>query len=242
MKASKVCNMLTKRVPEKWSYEKEPYGAFDVNPDANIRRVLYCVTPTPEVQRKFVDEKYDLLVSHHPYVVGVPMVILHTALDCCPGGLNDQWADYLGIDLGSRTRIDKQLGWAGTVQEIDVFELTRKVKAFAGDVIGDVYSRDNIKSIVVCTGLGGMVTDLALATGADCYVTGQLLSPGRLTGFKSVIEIGHTLSERCGLKVIQDVLKRTGAGHGLTVHGAGLDIDVFGQEIFKLGGTEWKEK
>ena len=75
-------------------------------------------------------------------------------------------------------------------------------------MIGDLYStQSEINSVVICTGLGGMVNDLALKSNADCYILGQGVRPARFTGFRNVIEMGHTLSERIGYECIKGLIK-----------------------------------
>jgi len=227
MKASQVIQILTKAIPQEieWSVG-EPYGPFGVDTESDVQKILYCVTPTPEVVKYFKKHKYDLIISHHPFVVGVPQIILHTSLDCCSGGLNDSWRDALGIQ--DAKHFDSSLGWAGKIPPIKFQDLVKKCGIFVGqDVIGQVHSDlDVIESVVVCSGLGGMVTDLARETGAQCYVLGEATESVKKMGFKAVIEIGHTLSERMGVNLIRDLLP------GIQVCGAPLNIDVFGKETY----------
>jgi len=46
-----------------------------------------------------------------------------------------------------------------------------------------------------------------LKTDADCYILGQSMLPAKMTGFRNVIEIGHTLSERIGYDCIKNFIK-----------------------------------
>jgi len=228
MKAMAVVKALTKRIPSKDQWVEEAYGGFGINPMAEINKILYCVTPTEEVQKKFKSGGYDLLVSHHPFVVkGIPMVILHTALDCCDGGLNDQWADLVKIQ--DRKHFDDNLGWYGLVEPISFADLLKKVDLLSGDIVGQIYhpGNDLIRSVVVCSGLGGMVLWQARQTGADCYITGEMTGPAERSGFRALIEIGHTRSEWMGIKLIRDVL-----GPSVLVDYAGFDIDRFGSEVY----------
>lgn len=227
MKASDVVQRLLKAVPKEieWS-PGEPYGPYNINPDADIQKVLFCVTPTAEVIDYFHKHNYDLLVSHHPFIRGVPQVILHTALDCCEGGLNDMWRDALGVKEAKH--FDGTLGWYGEIEPTSFTSLVKRCEAFIGhQIIGQVYSEiETIKSVVICSGLGGMVTQLAQRSQADCYIFGEAVAPAESMGFKSVIEIGHTLSERMGSDLIQAVLPE------LQVDQAPLAVDYFGREVF----------
>ncbi len=231
MKASEVVDRLTTRVPESDSWTLEPYGAFFVEGNLKVNKVLYCVTPTKGVLTYFEQNKYDLLVSHHPYIAGVPQVILHTALDCCPGGMNDQWRDVVGIK--NAKHFDKNMGWSGEIEPILFNKLVKKVADFVGEPIGwthcDLDNKGNniIESVVVCSGLGGLVENQAYGTKADCYVTGQLVYNPAYSQFRALIETGHTISEsKPGYNLVKATLS------DIQVDCASMDIDVFGVEYY----------
>jgi len=237
--SNEVVRALCSRIPYKdtWSMG-ENYGPYFVPREIDIKRVLYCVTPGVKVVDQFFDGGYDLLVSHHPYIatrfadkdMSVPQVILHTAMDCCEGGLNDQWRDALGVK--DAKHFDKNLGWYGKVDPIDPDDFYLKVKEFVGaDPIGACYSdKRTIESVVICTGLGGMVHNEALATQADCYILGQAISDPSNSRFPAMIEVGHTLSEYgTGLKLVRSILEPM----GVIVDGTDIQNDRFGSEVYK---------
>lgn len=232
MKAYEVISRLETGIPRQAEWSKgEPYGAFHVKPYAEIKRILYCVTPTEDVVDYFLKHGYDLLVSHHPFVTAkIPQAIFHTALDCCEGGLNDQWKDAIG--LSSANHFDGTLGWHGSVQPILFSELVKCCEKFVGQkVLGQTFSNiQTIKSVVICSGLGGLVTSLARKTGADCYILGEALEPASKMGFPAVIEVGHTLSERIGVSLIRALLP------SVQVDCAPLSLDRFGHEVFCMAG------
>jgi putative NIF3 family GTP cyclohydrolase 1 type 2 len=231
MRSNDVVQALCARVPFKDTWDLgEPYGPYFVRKDVDIKKVLYCVTPTKGVVQQFKDEGHDLLVSHHPYIVKVPQVILHTAMDCCVGGLNDQWRDAVGIK--DAKHFDRNLGWYGQIDPIEPDAFYNKVRDFLGhEPIGACFSdKKVIESVVVCSGLGGLVESQALATKADCYIMGQAISDPNGSFFPAIIETGHTLSEYdTGLKVIRNTLEPM----GIVVKGADLSVDVFGSEVYK---------
>ena len=227
MKLDKIIEILTTAIPYSESWVQENYGPQNIkSKKKEVKKILYCVTATQEVMRYFKSNNYDLLISHHPYVAyGVPQLIFHTALDCCKGGLNDMWAKYLGVQ--NSTHFDKNLGDVGSIDEISFEDLIKKIETFIGHkIIGLKYSNGQpIKSVVICTGLGGMVISEAAATKADCYITGELYSTDvKEFNFKAVIEVGHTLSEFMGVHLFRKLLP------DLTIDSAPLEIDYFGVE------------
>jgi hypothetical protein len=183
---------------------------------------------------------YDLIVSHHPIKInGFPQIILHTALDCTIGGLNDMWRDALGVR--DAKHFDKNLGWAGAIDPIRFGDLLAKCEAYiGGPITGRKYADDGddtiINSVVICTGLGGMVEDRAVATGADCWIFGEGVYASTYYNFKAFIEIGHTKSEKIGIGVVKAVLEP----HGIQVDPAPDDLDWYGVENPKYPKTKWE--
>lgn len=238
MRTQEIIDRLTTAAPRSMEWCKgEKYGAYNIIGNMNVDRVLYCVTPTDEVCDHFRKENYDLLVSHHPFIAGedIPQVILHTALDCCEGGLNDQWRDILGIKNGFH--FDGTLGWAGEVEPISFPDLMVKVENYIdGPIMGGSYCRSQkIESIVVCTGLGGMVEHLALRSGAECYLVGEMCRKPQKSGFNSVIEVGHTLTEyKPGILFVQKHLP------GVQVDGT-PENDYYMNEVFVPKYYQWRQ-
>lgn len=234
MKMSEVIKKCVDAIPRSVEYtEGEEYGPFNItNLDTEVKNILYCVTPTKEVEDCFRKCKYDLLISHHPIVTSpdIPQLIFHTALDCCEGGLNDMWAKAVGLDPNKKQHFDKDLGWFGPLVDPIPFDwLLRKVRLFAGSVDGQIFHKggDLVKTVAVCSGLGGLVTKKALTTGVDCYIIGEAVGPAEKMGFNSVIEIGHTNSEWQGLKFFDQLLKGCNIEVDYIRH-----ADYFGTEYF----------
>ena len=228
MKMAEVIRLCKAACPANvaWTPD-EPYGEFNIG-DLNkqVKKVLYCVTPTREVIAYVRSHNYDLLISHHPFRVDVPQLIFHTALDCCEGGLNDQWRDHVGL-LPPYDHFDGTLGWYGEIKPVSFSELCERVRKLSRSIDGEMFAPSpefQVKSVVICSGLGGYVTDLALATNADCYILGENTRPAALTGFRCVIETGHTNSEWMGVLLFKKIL------HGVQVDLAPREIDYFGRE------------
>lgn len=226
MKVREIYKVLSQKITKEDSFREEPYGHYNiVNWEKEVKKVLFCVTATAEVIALFKKKKYDLLIQHHPFVCDdVPLFIFHTALDCCEDGLNDMWRNYL--EVKNSFHFDKNMGWTGDITPISFDDLKAKCRAFIGDreILGYTFTTGElVKSVAICTGLGGIDWRAAEASGAECYITGQLLypKPGK---FKHIIEIGHTQTEFIGVDLIRRLLP------GVKVDGASLDIDIYGEE------------
>ncbi len=107
------------RLAEPW----DNVGLLWGDPAAGVRKVLTCLTVTPEVAAEAVEDHADLIVSHHPVLfqavkavradrpeggslwrlarANVAVASPHTAFDNTVGGINDGLARRLGLlDVG----------------------------------------------------------------------------------------------------------------------------------------------
>lgn len=162
----------------------------------------------------------NLLVTHHPVLFrarkrlveedvearflcraireGVSLIAAHTNFDNAPGGMNDCLATALGLNnvlsLEGGLRVGKaEAGdWAQRVQE----RLQTPVRVY-GSPVG--------MRVAVCGGAGGEFWKIALAAGADVYVTGEIRYHEALEAMQSglcVLEAGHGPTERVGLAAL----------------------------------------
>jgi len=242
MKMSDAIRVCKERIPKEIAWtQNEPYGEYNIE-DGNktISKALYCVTPTQGVLNLFKAGGYDLLISHHPFIAGkgIPQLVFHTALDCCEGGLNDMWRDHLGLKNPYK-HFDGTLGWHGEIEPIEFDKLIEKVGAFSGKVEGQKFlgigESNIIRTVVICSGLGGLVNEQAFETNADCYIIGQNIMPAETTGFRALIETGHTASEWIGVNLFKEIL------NGMQVDLAPADVDVFGEEFFRAARIRSKQ-
>jgi putative NIF3 family GTP cyclohydrolase 1 type 2 len=207
----------------------ECYGPGHIIPERIVRKALYAVTITPEVEDLFMGGGYDFLFAHHPFRPrkAIPHFLAHTAFDCCVGGLNDLWAEKLG--LRDANPITDHLGRFGRIEPVSFEALCERIRDISGGIEGQVHGGENmIESVAVCSGLGGWIAREAEATRADVFVTGELSQPAASLAFPGVIEMGHTRSERVGVEVIRRIL-----GSEVQVDAAPLGIDYFSEEIYR---------
>jgi putative NIF3 family GTP cyclohydrolase 1 type 2 len=193
---------------------------------------MYCVTTPNEAGVKYFKENgYDLLVAHHPVNLNydLPTMVFHTALDCCKGGLNDQWKDILKIQ--GAQHFDKNLGWYGEIEPKTLDQLVTQIEQQLGHKVqGQIYGPKTglIKTVAVCSGLGGLVNGSALKTNVDCYIVGEAVSLAEKSGFLYYIEVGHTISEQMGVNVIKEVLEP----HGIQVDLMPIEFEGWKREVY----------
>jgi len=224
-----VIEICTKAVPDSETWSScmgETYGPKNIIPRSEIKKVLYCVTPSSKIVEYANKNNYDLLIGHHPFVVkGIQSLLFHTALDMCEGGLNDQWR--IALNLKNAKKYQDNLGWYGEIEPTTYEDLLKKVEAFTGGIIGQKKSTNKlIRTVITCSGLGGFVQSTVNQMNPDCFITGEILSDAKTLPLESVIETGHTLSEWCGVNLFKKLLEP----HGIQVDKTPLEMDVFGKE------------
>jgi dinuclear metal center YbgI/SA1388 family protein len=114
-----VVKFLEKVAPLALAAEWDNVGLLLGDSSRDVRRVMTCLTVTPESAAEAVREKADLIVSHHPILfravqkltasstegrmplelarAGIAVYSPHTAYDNAPGGINDGLARRLGL-------------------------------------------------------------------------------------------------------------------------------------------------
>src|SRR5438105_12675068 len=105
--------------PLELAEEWDNVGLLLVEHSKQIERLMTCLTITPESAAEAIEERADLIVSHHPVLfrpvqrltdatpegrtllsllrAGIAIYSPHTAFDNAPGGINDLLAARLGL-------------------------------------------------------------------------------------------------------------------------------------------------
>ena len=114
-----IADYLAEFAPHDLAEDWDNVGLLVGSGDAEVRRVMTCLTVTPESAAEAVDENVDLIVAHHPLPfrplkrltdqkpegrllldlirAGVAIYSPHTAFDSAGDGINQQLAEGLGL-------------------------------------------------------------------------------------------------------------------------------------------------
>ncbi len=114
-----VCNILEELAPLRLAEEWDNVGLILGDPELPVRKVMTCLTVTPESAQEAIAEKADLIVSHHPLPfrktrrittestatklvwelarAGVSIYSPHTAFDSTVSGINAMLCERLGV-------------------------------------------------------------------------------------------------------------------------------------------------
>jgi len=242
-----ITNYLAKIYPEEspeWKLFCDRWGLFSDTPNKIVKKILLATTPTGQVRNYFIENDYDLLVGHHDFLVDVPQVIMHIAMDIEPKGHNGFFAKRFGF---THTKQIAGIYYHGFLPKPLLFnELSDLLERRGFKVDGCIWSKDlnnkPIHDVLYCSGMGGLAlthagwenTPLRVNEfKADVFITGELTSnidntPHR---FDHIIELGHTNSEKPLFQWIRNYLKNR--WENLEIDLADNSIDFFGRETYK---------
>ena len=164
---------------------------------------LVALDLTPEVVDEAIEQKLNLIVTHHPFIFrgvkrltdrsetgrmvlkliqqGIGVYAAHTNLDNLPWGVNGILAEKLGLrNCQILKPIDDENG-AGMVGElprsIETDRFLLKVKELTGQPSIRTSKHDpkrKVKLVALCGGAGAEFIPDAIAAGADLYLTADL--------------------------------------------------------------------
>lgn len=205
-------------------------GLLVGDPESEVRRVMTCLTLTPQSVREAVDEQAGLVVAHHPLPfralkrittnshegrllwslarAGVAIHSPHTAFDSCAGGINEQLAEALGL-RGVEPLEALAVGGLGRVgalpQPITAGELALRVKRALGVERLQLVARDDqpCRQVAVACGSGGDLLGAAIARGCDAFLTGEARFHTCLEAEAAGVALllpGHYATERPGVE------------------------------------------
>jgi dinuclear metal center YbgI/SA1388 family protein len=199
-----VVAALERIAPLRLAAEWDSVGLLVAPRGPDVRRVLTCLTLTPEVAAEAVRERIDLVVAHHPLPfrpvgritpdTGTGRVLLalvgagsgvwsgHTAWDSAAGGINDQLAALAGLaQSGPITpdAVDPAVGFGRmglAASGTTVAGLARMLAAKLGATgVQLVGARDRPAGRVgIVCGSGGELVGQVAAAGCATLVTGEI--------------------------------------------------------------------
>lgn len=167
------------------------------DPDREVRRVLVALDATAEVVDKAVAEGYDVVFSHHPMLFrglaavladdhdgakviklcksGVSAMSFHTRIDAAEGGVNDILASLVGLEHLEPSGVEHIMRVGTLPTPMAAPEFAAKVKSALG--CPAVVCSDAglpVHRVAVVGGSGKDEIGVALAAGADTFLTGEL--------------------------------------------------------------------
>lgn len=243
-----IIGLMNRLAPPNLAEAWDNSGLQVGDPTWQVKKVWVALDPLPEVVEKACAADVDLLITHHPLIMTpfksldlslnpgriinraiasrLALFCAHTNFDSVGEGLNDILCERLGL-ADVKPLEEKEDGVLEGIGRIGSLPSAQPLEIFAGQVktdlglnwlrlVGDPAM--TVKTVAVCTGSGGSLMDLFLATDADVYVTGDLkyhnARDAEAAG-RALLDIGHFPSEHLMVKPLaerlQTLLDETGA-------------------------------
>jgi dinuclear metal center YbgI/SA1388 family protein len=234
-----VCSLLAQIAPLRLAESWDNVGLLVGNRDQPVDRLMTCLTISPNVVDEAIDNQVNLIVTHHPLpfkslqritsdtVTGAMLLRLiasqvaiysaHTAFDSADGGINQMWADRLGLAAVEPLMIaDEASGeGAGRVGRLPaattlgklIADASNAVHASSPRVVGD--ANQPVTKVALACGSGGSFLSAAIRKGCDALITGE-------ASFHTCLEaesrgiglglLGHYWSERFAMERLAEKL------------------------------------
>lgn len=196
-------NCLHAIAPPELAEEWDNVGLLAGDPAQELVAALTCLTLSPDVAQEAIDQRVQLVVTHHPLPfrdvrslstdtidggtlwrlsrAGVAIYSPHTAYDSAEGGVNDQWAEALALNdvtpLIGEPGARVGAGRIGASPDADFAALLARVRAVVGPnaAVRVVPPRDTLPGrVAIACGSGGSLVDAALAERCGTLLTGEL--------------------------------------------------------------------
>ena len=150
MKISEFMSKYESFCPKELAVEGDPVGLQVGNPEQELTKVLVTLDIREQTVAEAKSLGVDLIIAKHPLIfrpltaltsmdnqeklvldlaqAGIAVYTSHTNIDVVKGGLNDYFAQLLGLTDVEVLDDDEGLGRVGNIEGTDLSVLTEKVK------------------------------------------------------------------------------------------------------------------
>jgi len=262
MNLSEFCEILVDIAPLGLAEDWDNVGLLVGDRTASLKRAMTCLTITPQVAQEAVERHVDLIVTHHPLPFkpigkitsdttvgnlllrlissGVAIYSAHTAFDSAASGINQMWADGLGLTDSSPMIVANATAEASRLgsgrqglltRPLTLIELATQAGEYchARDV-RIVGAAPEIRKVAIACGSGAAFLQAARAVGCQAMITGEATFHACLEAEAigiALVLVGHYASERFAMERLVDELQRRVAigGGECDIFASRADID-----------------
>ncbi len=201
---------------------------------AEVRRVFVALDVTEEIIDYAIERGFDLIVSHHPLIFkpissinedthigrkliklisnGISVFSFHTRADKATGGVNDLFADRIGLSSAEPFG-DGFMGRIGEIdEEMTLEDFAFKVKqAIGADSVAYSDGYNAVKRVAILGGGGKSFVRDAIDAGADTFVSGEIgynmMQEAAEMGI-NLVAAGHYFTECAVTELFTDIITR----------------------------------
>ena len=222
-------------------------GLLVGSPDAAVGAVMLALDPTADVARQAAAAGCDLLVTHHPAIfrpiknvltdtpggaflaeairAGIGVIACHTSYDSAEGGVSAALAAGLGLadirPLAPSPHDERcGLGSIGDFERpVGPDELAARLRAYCAPpwILAAGTRPESIGRVAVCGGSGSDMAELALARGAQVYITAEIKHHTARWAEEAglwLLDAGHFPTENPAMPLLAERLRRLFAERG----------------------------
>lgn len=233
-----------------------------------VRKVWIALDPLPAIIEEACREDVDLLVTHHPLFFKpirtldlgtaqgniiktcirnkLAVYSAHTNFDSVRGGLNDIFADLIGLqnchvfDRSKILQMDPKsnhgIGRVGDLSPpVKLKQLAQSLKQRLNlnsiRIVGD--PKLLVERVAICTGSGSGLLNKFISSETQVYISGDIRYHDALSVLeakKGLIDVGHFASEQIMIDVVAERLKkkiRSSKAHPIKIEPCHLERDPF---------------
>lgn len=227
-----VEKLLSEMIPPELAEEWDNVGLMLGRRNKQIKRILLALDLTEETVKQAIDKRADLIITHHPAIFkklsqitdsnwqqelllqlaehGIAVYSAHTNLDSASSGVNDALVKALNITDDEILDTETGLGRIGFIKPQPLEELAVFVKkALKADYVVVGSAGKHAHKVAVCGGAGADFIGVALAKGADTFITGDVKyhsAQEAIFNGLNIIDAGHQPTELPVIEVLADRL------------------------------------
>lgn len=218
MNSIDIVKYLETKYPKEAAYEWDNVGLQVGSLNHRVKKVLVTLDVTREVVEEAINQKAELIISHHPLIFkpmmnvsietprgwmihhlikhGISLYSMHTNYDVASEGMNADFAERLG--LVNLTVLDEteNIGLVGEMTPVSFSDFVEQIKTqfqlLDIKLIGK--PRETIQKIGFSLGSGSHHMAHAKRKNCDLFLTGDMTYHSALDAIQmglSVLDIGH---------------------------------------------------
>ncbi len=218
MNSIEIVKYFENKYPTDLAYDWDNVGLQIGTLNQNAKKVLVTLDVTKKVVKEAIQNKVDLIISHHPLMFkpvknivfdspngwiiknliqhNIAVYSAHTNFDVAEGGMNDFLAQALNIQNPQLMDEVDNIGRFGKVDEIEFNEFVKHVKETFNletvKVIGN--TKKSVTTVGISGGSGSHHMYAAKKKNCDVYITGDITYHTALDAIQlgmTLIDVGH---------------------------------------------------
>ncbi|MFA7560898.1 MAG: Nif3-like dinuclear metal center hexameric protein [Candidatus Izemoplasmatales bacterium] len=233
MNLVEIIRYFENKFPRELAYEWDNVGIQVGTLNLPAKKVLITLDITKEVVKEAIENKVNLIISHHPLLFNpldkiifdtprgwiiknlikhnITVYSAHTNYDLAEGGMNDEFARIFNLNNISLLDEIDGIGRYGDIEPISTLDFIEVVKhKLEIDTVKIIGRYDRlIKRVGISGGSGSKHMYQAKMRGCDIYLTGDVTYHAAIDAEQSgitVLDIGHH-AEKIFVKAIKNFLE-----------------------------------